>query len=139
MTDILSAMAGLSLTLFGVLAAIAFFPTSMWWKHSSYKYLNLGIFLIALTAVGNAIYWGPINQFGVRWGLLTVEQVRGPFGDFVDLVMKGGAAVAFYLQLYALREQLPEHIRKHWTVLEIAFYPRRLQLLDKLLRKVGLK
>lgn len=131
MGDWVSFASGSALLIVGTLVMIAYFPRRGWW-HSAHGTLGLAIFLGFFAAVTNTAYWQVFGQWAVEFlGILTVFQLRA-VGDWIDLAVKGGAAVAGVLHLRALRLQLPEDERKDWWAIEMPWYPGRRWCLVKL-------
>jgi hypothetical protein len=130
MGDVVSFASGVSLLFFGSLVLIAFRPRR-WSYHSGPGYLSRAIFLAALAAVSNTLYWQVLTQPAVASGFVTVYQVRN-IGDWLDLLFKGGAAYALFLHLKAMHAQLPPEERRVWSALEMPFYPNRRKCLKLL-------
>lgn len=133
--DMVSWVAGLSLLFFGGLVLYAYRP-DQWPRGEAPGVLQAAIFLGFLSAVGNTVYWQVFAQPAVRLDLISVETLRF-YGDYLDLLFKGGGALAGYLHLKAIHMSLSKSERSAWGVLEVAFYPKRrlcLRMLSRLMR-----
>lgn len=71
----------------------------------------------------NTLYWQVGGQVLIAFGIATVADVR-LIGSYLDILFKGGGALAVYLHLAAWRLSLPEPERRKWSVFAMAFYPR---------------
>lgn len=126
------------LLFFGGLVMYAYRP-AQWPRYEAPGLLQAAIFLGFLAAVGNTLYWQVFAQPAVWFGLVSVPTLR-VWGDYADLLFKGGGAVAGYLHLKAIHMSLSEKERSAWGVIEIAFYPKRrlcLRLLTRIVRRRG--
>ena len=130
MGDAISFTAGVALLFFGLLAVRAFWPRNFSWRASS-SILETAIFLSFIAAVANTLYWQVFGQIAVQAGLLTVFQLRS-VGDWLDGLFKGSAALAAYLHLRALWLELDASERRRWTILEMAYYPKRRWCLSRI-------
>lgn len=129
--DWVSFLSGTALLFCGGLAMVAYRPRRDWWQSPSGT-LGMAIFLGFLAAVVNTLYWQVFGQWAVEFiGFMSVETLRS-VGDWMDLIVKGGAAVAGVLHLRALRLQLPLDERKRWRGVEMPWYPARRWCLVKL-------
>ena len=129
--DWVSFLSGAFLLVMGCLVMMAYRPRRGWWK-SAHGTLGAAIFLGFLAAVTNTAYWQVFGQLAVEFfGFMSVVQLRG-FGDWMDLIVKGGAGVAGVMHLRALRMQLPEDERAQWRGVEMPWYPARRWCLVKL-------
>lgn len=129
--DLVSFLSGTALLVCGALVMIAYRPRLGWWR-SPHGTLGAAIFLGFLSAVLNTAYWQVFGQWAVEFlHIMTVQQLRA-FGDWIDLLVKGGAAVAGVLHLRALRLQLPPEERAQWRGIEMPWYPSRRWCLVKL-------
>lgn len=134
--DWVSFLSGSFLLVMGALVMLAYRPRLHWWR-SAHGTLGAAIFLGFLAAVTNTAYWQVFGQWAVEFlGIMTAAQLRAA-GNWIDLVVKGGAAVAAALHLRALRLQLPEDERAQWLGIEMPWYPARRWCLVKLF--AGLK
>jgi hypothetical protein len=129
--DWVSFLSGSFLLVMGALVMVAYRPRSEWWK-TPHGTLGMAIFLGFLAAVTNTAYWQVFGQWAVEFlSVMSVTQLRAA-GDWIDLIVKGGAGVAGVLHLRALRLQLPEDERDQWMGIEMPFYPARRWCLVKL-------
>jgi|DEB0MinimDraft_4_1074332.scaffolds.fasta_scaffold17678_2 hypothetical protein len=129
--DWVSFLSGSFLLVMGALVMVAYRPRREWWK-TPHGTLGMAIFLGFLAAVTNTAYWQVFGQWAVEFlGIMSVTQLRA-FGDWIDLIVKGGAGVAGVLHLRALRLQLPEDERDQWMGVEMPWYPSRRWCLVKL-------
>lgn len=134
--DLISFLSGTFLLVMGTLVLVAYWPSRGWWR-SAHGTLGAAVFLGFLAAVTNTAYWQVFGQFSVEFvGWLTIAQLRA-VGDYVDLIVKGGAGVAGVLHLRALRLQLPLDEQLQWRGIEMPWYPARRWCLVKLCK--GLK
>lgn len=136
MGDLFSWLAGLALLFFGVLVTYAYRP-EQWPRREASGVLQAAIFIGFLAAVGNTLFWQVFGQPAVRFGWLSVAEIRA-VGDWADVVFKGGAALSAWLHLKAIHMSLSEKDRRMWSVLEVAFYPKRrmcLRLLSRITKK----
>lgn len=134
--DVASFLSGTALLVTGALVLVAYRPSRGWWQ-TPHGTLGMAIFLGFLSAVMNTAYWQVFGQWAVEFlGIMTAAQLRAA-GDWIDLVVKGGSAVAAVLHLRALRLQLPEDERAEWLGIEMPWYPARRWCLVKL--AAGLK
>lgn len=134
--DWVSFASGTALLSVGALVMIAYRPRRGWW-HTPHGTLGMAIFLGFLAAVTNTAYWQVFGQWAVEFlHVMTVQQLRAA-GDWIDLIVKGGAAVAGVLHLRALRLQLSPEEQKRWRGIEMPWYPARRWCLVKL--TAGLK
>jgi len=129
--DWVSFLSGSFLLVMGALVMVAYRPRREWWK-TPHGTLSMAIFLGFLAAVTNTTYWQVFGQWAVEFlGVMSVTQLRAA-GDWIDLIVKGGAGVAGVLHLRALRLQLPEDERDQWMGVEMPWYPARRWCLVKL-------
>lgn len=136
MGDTVSFLSGVALMVMGVLVMRAYLPGAGWHR-TGQGVLGAAIFISFLVAVLNTLYWQVFGQVAVEFlGIMTVAQLRA-VGDWVDLVVKGGAAWAAYLHLKAMWMRLPDEERARWRVIEMPWYPARRWCLVKLAQ--GLK
>ena len=136
MGDWISFTIGLALMGMSYLVFMAYRPRR-WNEAGGAGYLARAIAVAFLAAGLNTAYWQVFGQLGVQFGWVTVEWLR-IWGDWVDLIVKGLAVYAGWLHLKALHEALPDHEKRGWDVLEMAFYPRRrfcLRLMKRVLNR----
>lgn len=120
-----SFVAGVALLFMSVLVMVAYWPSrNKTHAQPGAFYLGMAIWLGFLTAGLNTLFWQVIGQPAVRLGWISVADIRA-IGDWVDLFVKGGAAYAGWLHLRAIYETLDDEEKSYWSVLEMAFYPRR--------------
>lgn len=131
--DLVSFLSGTALLITGVLVMVAYRPSRGWFS-TPHGTLGMAIFLGFLSAVTNTAYWQVFGQWAVEFlHIMTAAQLRA-VGDWIDLIVKGGAAVAAVLHLRALWLQLPEDERAKWRLVEMPWYPARRWCLVKLAR-----
>ncbi|MFV1484535.1 MULTISPECIES: hypothetical protein [unclassified Phaeobacter] len=123
MGDWVSWGAGVALLFYGTLVMWAYRPTR-WTDPDAPGWLQAAIFCGFLAAVGNTAFWQVFGQPAVKLGWLTVAQLRGA-GNWLDLLFKGGGALAAYLHLKAMHKSLSDEEQARWSVTEMAFYPNR--------------
>lgn len=129
--DWVSFLSGLFLLVMGALVMLAYRPGRDWWR-TAHGTLGMAIFLGFLAAVTNTAYWQVWGQWAVEFlGIMSVTQLRAA-GDWIDLIVKGGAGVAGVLHLRALRLQLSLDEQSHWRGIEMPWYPARRWCLVKL-------
>jgi hypothetical protein len=126
--DWTSFFSGIALMVFGGLVMIAYRPKEA--RNAPEKTLAFAIFLGFAAHAGNTVYWQVLGQPAVQLGWMTVPQLRF-YGDWLDLLFKGGGALAAYMHLRALWLSLPENEKRQWQVLEMAFYPHRMLCLRR--------
>lgn len=126
--DWISFGAGTALLVMSFLVLVAYRPSRH--RTTPERTLAAAIVLGFIAAAGNTLYWQVLGQPLVVYGWITVDTLRF-IGDYLDLVFKGGAALAGYLHLRALWFCLPDAERRVWLVVEMPFYPRRLLYLRK--------
>lgn len=129
--DWVSFLSGSFLLVMGALVMLAYRPGRDWWR-TAHGTLGMAIFLGFLAAVTNTAYWQVWGQWAVEFlGIMSVTQLRAA-GDWIDLIVKGGAGVAGVLHLRALRLQLSADEQAHWRGIEMPWYPARRWCLVKL-------
>lgn len=129
--DWVSFLSGLFLLVMGALVMLAYRPSRDWWR-TAHGTLGVAIFLGFFAAVLNTAYWQVFGQLAVEFfGFMSVMQLRAA-GDWIDLIVKGGAGVAGVLHLRALRLQLSADEQTHWRGIEMPWYPARRWCLVKL-------
>lgn len=131
--DLLSFWSGVALTFLGTLAMIAYRPRLE--STLPEALLAAAIFIGFAAHAGNTLYWQVFGQLAVNNEWLTVDDLRF-YGDFADLLFKGGGALAGYLHLRALWSGLASDEKSKWTVLEMAFYPHKMRCLRALIRRI---
>lgn len=126
-----SFLSGIALLVSGFLVMVAYRPRRGWWM-TPHGTLGMAIFLGFFAAVLNTVYWQVLGQWATElFPLVTVDDWRR-WGDWIDLIVKGGAAVAGVMHLRALRLQLPDDERGQWRGIEMPWYPARRWCLVKL-------
>lgn len=130
--DFISLASGFVLFVVAVLVMIAYRPKrggdrATW-------LLSVAIFLSFFADAANTLYWQVFGQIAVVWFDYSVASLRW-WGDYFDLLFKGGAAVAGIMHLMALHERLPESEKKRWHTLEMPWYPARRTCLTMIFRR----
>ena len=113
----------------GLLVMRAFWPIKN--DGSAEGLLGLAIFLSFALHVANTLYWQVFGQLAIHYEWASVAALRF-WGDWLDLIFKGGAALTAYLHLKALWKKMPDESRREWAVWEIPWYPARRTCLCKL-------
>lgn len=126
--DWISFFSGVALMTLGTLVLIAYRPKGA--RNGPERTLALAIFLGFVAHAGNTVYWQVFGQVAVYQGWITVHGLRF-YGDFADLLFKGGGALAAWLHLRALWLSLPAPEQRKWRVVEMAFYPHRMLCLRR--------
>ena len=102
--DWLSFLSGVALMVSGCRVMWAYWPPRDWWKTRP-GLLAMAIFLGFFAAVFNTLYWQVWGQFAVEYVHAWTVQTLRFWGDYTDVIAKGGAAVAAELHLWALRKK----------------------------------
>lgn len=127
-----SFVAGAILLLFSLLGLRAFVPRIFNSSTMASRTLAMAI-VFGFASVGlNTAYWQIFGQVGQWVGIVTLPTVR-LYGSYLDVLFKGGGAVAVYLHLAASLYSLDDDERRRWTVLGMATYPDGKGLLARLL------
>lgn len=123
MGDIISFLSGLSLFVIACLVMIAYWPQKGEMRTAA-GLLGIAIFLSFFADAANTFYWQGFNKFSWVFGLSRTDARE--FGQYLDLIFKGGAAVAGVLHLVALKLQIEDETeRKDWHWWEMPWYPER--------------
>lgn len=122
----LSTGSGLLLLILSVLVCLAYYQKS--YANKAVKTLSIAIILGFLFVALNTLYWQVLGQYVLSRDIVSVETFR-IMGSFLDLIFKGGSALAAYLHLKSLYYGLGEGEKKHWTPLTMPFYPNKLNTL----------
>lgn len=105
--DWLSFLSGFSLLIIGSCVMIVYWPRKGW-RNSSAGLLGMAIWLGFFAAVLNTLYWQVMGQSTVEFlHLWSIHDLRF-WGDYVDVLVKGGAAFAGLLHLMALKKKEAE-------------------------------
>lgn len=121
--NLLSFGAGAVLLMMSLMVMLAYRPSGTWSGRAD-QYLVAAIFLAFATDAANTLYWQVFGHVAVQNDLITVTTLRA-LGNWLDVLFKGGAALAGYLHLKALWVQLDEGERRKWVPLEMPWYPRK--------------
>ena len=82
---------------------------------------------------GNTLYWQVFGQMAAAFGWVSVSAMRG-LGDWMDLLFKGGGAVAGWLHLKALHDVLPDD-EKDRSVVSMIWYPHRQSCVERVISR----
>lgn len=126
------AVSGFVLFLMAALGIRAFAPRIRNAEEQSSRLLALAIVMAFSTSALNALYWQVWGFLALHYDLVSVTSLR-LLGGFLDVFFKGCAALAVYLHLAAWRASLPPEERGLWSVLGMAFYPKRTGFLARAL------
>ena len=102
--DWLSFLSGVALMVSGLRVTWAYWPPKRWWG-SRAGILAMAIFLGFVAAVFNTLYWQVWGQIAVEYLRVWTVQMLRFWGDYTDVIAKGGAALAAELHLWALRKK----------------------------------
>lgn len=102
--DWLSFLSGVALLVSGSRAILAYWPLGDW-HTSAAGILGLAIFVGFIAAVFNTVYWQVWGQLAVEYLHIWSAEVLRFWGDYTDVIAKGGLAVAAELHLWALRKK----------------------------------
>ena len=103
-SDWASFLSGTALLIVGAAVMWVYRPRRGWCCTPS-GVLGMAIFLGFFAAVTNTLYWQVWGQLAAEfWGIITVYHLR-EVGKWVDLIVKGGAAIAGVLHLWAIKLQ----------------------------------
>lgn len=102
--DWLSFLSGVALMVSGLRVMWAYLPPKHWWG-SRAGILAMAIFLGFFAAVFNTLYWQVWGQIAVEYLRVWSVQMLRFWGDYTDVIAKGGAALAAELHLWALRKK----------------------------------
>jgi hypothetical protein len=134
--DWASFFSGFALLAMAALVMVAYRPRGPRTKDAAATTLAMAIFLGFAAHAGNTLYWQVFGQPAVTYGLVTVEQLR-LWGDWADVLFKGGAALSAWMHLVALHMYLDPEEKKLWRVLEMPWYPKRRACLSRLFRRIN--
>ena len=118
-----SAISGVVLLFMCVLGLRGFLGRAISAKDPASRMLARAIVCGFAAAGLNTLYWQVGGQLMIAGGITTVPGVR-LVGSYLDIIFKGGGALAVYLHLAAWRLSLPPQERRRWSVFAMAFYPR---------------
>lgn len=102
--DWLSFLSGVALMVSGCRVIWAYRPRGQW-RASPAEILGLAIFLSFIAAVANTVYWQVWGQVAVEYLRIWTVQVLRFWGDYTDVLVKGGGAIAAELHLWAIRKK----------------------------------
>lgn len=135
--DAVSLLAGASLLAMSMLVILAYVggTTS---AGTGPRYLAIAIILGFIASGVNALYWQVFGQLAVNLDFISVTDLR-LWGDYVDLIAKGGGALSAWYHLKALHAVLDAREKALWTPIEMPFYPRRRACLTLLSKAAALR
>lgn len=102
--DWLSFLSGVALLVSGLRVIWAYWPRRNWHLTPA-GILGFAIFLSFIAAVANTVYWQVWGQIAVEYLRIWTVQALRFWGDYTDVLVKGGAAIAAELHLWALRKK----------------------------------
>lgn len=119
-----SFLAGIVLLVTCLFGIRAFAPRMARAEHPAPRMLAAAIVMGFAGGALNTLYWQIWGQWALAEGWTTLPVLRF-WGGFLDVPLKLSVAAAVLMHLAAWRRSLPSSERQKWSLLGMAFYPRR--------------